>query len=441
MRIAYLTGEYPRATDTFIQREVTTLREMGVDVHTFSVRRTGDEHMVGTEQKLERDRTFYILPPNPIHLLLAHLSLLLASPKRYLQAIKLAWSTSQPGLRGALFQVFYFLEAAIIAKQIKKRQIVHLHNHIVEASGTVAMLAAEMGGFTYSFTLHGPYIFFRPHQWRLDEKIKRALFVSCISHYARSQGMIFAPTDKWNRMHIIHCGIDPALFDVVSHNESGKRLLFVGRLAAAKGLPILLESLVSLRRFQPDILLTVVGDGPDRSNLEQTTAQLGLSQNVEFVGYKSQGEVRKYLQQTDIFVMSSFAEGIPVVLMEAMGAGVPVVATQIAGVSELVEDGVNGYLVPPGDAVSLAQNIEKLLTNYKLRAAFGTAGRAKVEKDFNIHHEVARLHNLMKSALQGHVEPIRPNYLEGQVFLTESDQQLKLKQNLILTKSKGGLYI
>ncbi|WP_414585923.1 glycosyltransferase family 4 protein [Scytonema sp. PCC 10023] len=441
MRIAYLTGEYPRATDTFIQREVTTLREMGVDVHTFSVRRTGDEHMVGTEQKLERDRTFYILPPNPINLLLAHLGVFLASPKRYLQAIKLAWSTSQPGLRGALFQVFYFLEAGILAKEIKKRQIVHLHNHIVEASGTVAMLAAEMGGFTYSFTLHGPYIFFRPHQWRLDEKIKRSLFVCCISHYARSQGMIFAPTDKWNRMHIIHCGIDPALFDVVSHNESGKRLLFVGRLAAAKGLPILLESLVALRRSHPNISLTVVGDGPDRSKLEQMTAQLGLSQNVNFVGYKSQAEVRNYLQQTDIFVMSSFAEGIPVVLMEAMAAGVPVVATQIAGVSELVEDGVNGYLVPPGDAVSIAENIEKLLNNHKLRAAFGTAGRAKVEKEFNIHHEVARLHKLMKSALQGDMEPIRPNYLEEQVHLTESDQELKLKQNLILTKSKGGLYI
>ncbi|BAY47268.1 group 1 glycosyl transferase [Scytonema sp. HK-05] len=421
MRIAYLTGEYPRATDTFIQREVTTLREMGVDVHTFSVRRTGDEHMVGTEQKLERDRTFYILPPNPINLILAHLSLLLAFPKRYLQAIKLAWSTSQPGLRGALFQIFYFLEAGILAKQIKQRQIVHLHNHIVEASGTVAMLAAEMGGFTYSFTLHGPYIFFRPHQWRLDEKIKRSLFVCCISHYARSQGMIFAPTEKWNRMHIIHCGIDPALFDVVSHNESGKRLLFVGRLAAAKGLPILLESLVSLRRSHPNISLTVVGDGPDRQKLEQTTAQLGLSQNVKFVGYKSQGEVRDYFQQTDIFVMSSFAEGIPVVLMEAMAAGVPVVATQIAGVSELVEDGVNGYLVPPGDPVSLAENIEILLSNHKLRAAFGTAGRAKVEKDFNIHHEVARLHNLMKSALQGDVEPIRPNYPEKQVFLTKQE--------------------
>ncbi|NJM70255.1 MAG: glycosyltransferase family 4 protein [Scytonema sp. RU_4_4] len=428
MRIAYLTGEYPRATDTFIQREVITLREMGVDVHTFSVRRTGDEHMVGEEQKRERDRTFYILPPNPINLLLAHLGLLLASPKKYLQAIKLAWSTSQPGLRGAFYQFFYFLEAGILAKQIQKRQIVHLHNHIVEASGTVAMLAAHLGGFTYSFTLHGPYIFFRPHQWRLDEKIKRALFVCCISHYARSQGMIFAPTDKWNRMHIIHCGIDPALFNVVSHNESGKRLLFVGRLAAAKGLPILLESLVTLRRCLTtsccasthcELTLTVVGDGPDRQKLEQMTAQLGLSQNVNFVGYKSQAEVRNYFQQTDIFVMSSFAEGIPVVLMEAMAAGVPVVATQIAGVSELVEDGVNGYLVPPGDSISLTECIEKLLSDDKLRAAFGTVGRTKVEKDFNIHHEVARLHHLMTSALQGKVEPIRPDYQQKQVFLNE----------------------
>jgi colanic acid/amylovoran biosynthesis glycosyltransferase len=419
MRIAYLTGEYPRATDTFIQREVITLREMGVDVHTFSVRRTGDEHIVGEEQKLERDRTFYILPPNPINLLLAHLSLLLASPKKYLQAIKLALSTSQPGLRGAFYQLFYFLEAGILAKQIKEREIVHLHNHIVEASGTVAMIAAEMGDFTYSFTLHGPYIFFRPHQWRLDEKIKRALFVCCISHYARSQGMIFASTERWNRMHIIHCGVDPALFDVVSHNDSGKRLLFVGRLAAAKGLPILLESLVTLRRLHPDIILTVVGDGPDRQNLELLSAQLGLSQNVNFVGYKSQAEVRNYFQQTDIFVMSSFAEGIPVVLMEAMAAGVPVVATQIAGVSELVEDSVNGYLVPPGDTVSLTERIEKLLSDDKLRAAFGTAGRIKVEKDFNIHHEVARLHHLMTNALQGKVEPIRPDYQQKQVFRNE----------------------
>lgn len=427
MRIAYLTGEYPRATDTFIQREIANLRSMGADVDTFSIRRTSDEHIVGEEQKIERDRTFYILPANIINLVVANLSLLFSSPKKYLATIKLAWSTSQPGLRGLFYQLFYFLEAAIVAHRIKQKRIEHLHNHIAEASGTVAMLAAKMGGFSYSFTLHGPYIFFKPYQWRLDEKIKQALFVCCISNYARSQGMIFAPTQKWNRMHIIHCGVDPALFDVVSHQQPGKRLLYVGRIAAAKGLPILLESLVILKKQHPEILLTVVGDGSDRKDLEAMTVDLGLNQNVDFVGYKSQTEVREYFQKTDVFVMSSFAEGIPVVLMEAMAAGVPVVATQIAGISELVEDNINGYLVPPGDSHLLTIRIEELLKNCELRAKFGTAGRAKVEKEFNIQHEAARLYQLMNSALQNNVEPIRPNYYEKQVYSTKPQAMITCK--------------
>jgi colanic acid/amylovoran biosynthesis glycosyltransferase len=405
MRIAYLNSQYPRATDTFVQREVNTLRSMGVNVHTFSVRRTGDEHMVGIEQQEERDRTFYFLPLNPINLLLSHLNQLLASPKRYLQTIKLALSTSQPGLRGAIYQFFYFLEAGILAQQLKIRQIKHLHNHIVEASGTVAMLGAQMGGFTFSFTLHGPYIFFKPYQWRLDEKIKRALFVSCISNYARSQGMIFAPMEKWKQMHIIHCGIDPTLFNPVSHNGLGTKLLFVGRLEVVKGLPILLESLAILKQSYPNILLTVVGDGPDRKILEEMTKKMELTNNVKYVGYQSQTNVRQYIQQNDIFVMASFAEGIPVVLMEAMAAGLPVVATQIAGVSELVENNVNGYLIPPGNSSALLEPIHKLLINDKLRAKLGAAGRAKVEKDFNLQIEIGKLHKLMIGALEGQVDP------------------------------------
>lgn len=409
MRIAYLTGEYPRATDTFIQREVAALRENGVDVYTFSIRRTGDEHIVGPEQKAERDRTFYILPVNAIALLLTHLNLLFSSPVRYLQALNLAWSTRQHGLRGTLYQMFYFAEAGILAKQIEVKQIQHLHNHLADSSCTVAMLAAELSGFSFSFTMHGPYIFFEPYRWRIDEKIKRALFICCISYYCRSQGMIFAPTDKWNRMHIIHCGVDPTLFNLVSHQEPGKRLLYVGRLAAVKGLPILIDCLAALKASHPDIMLTVVGDGSDRAELESMTARLGLKENVKFVGYQSQAEVRKHMEQTDVFVMSSFAEGLPVVLMEAMAAGVPVVASQIAGVSELVEEGVSGYLVPPGDPVSLAERIKTLLADSQLRAKLGAAGRAKVEKDFNIHHEVTRLYSVMTAALQGKIESIRPN--------------------------------
>jgi len=408
MRIAYLTGEYPRATDTFVQREVTALRQKGVEVYTFSARRTGDEHIVGAEQKAERESTFYILPPNPINLLLSHLTLFLKSPLRYFRTLKLAWSTRQHGLRGNLYQLFYFAEAGIVAKQIQLQHIQHLHNHSPDASGTVSMLAAELGGFTFSFTLHGPHIFFAPERWRIDEKIKRSLFVICISHFARSQGMLFAPIYKWSRMHIIHCGVEPALFNVVSHHQPGKRLLYTGRLAATKGLPILFESLVALKPSHPDILLTIVGDGSDRTELEQMTAQLELNDNVKFVGYKSQAEVREYMQETDVFVLPSFAEGVPVSLMEAMAAGVPVVTTQIAGVSELVENGVSGYIVPAGDGITLAERIKTLLTEPQLRSQFGTAGREKIEKEFNLNHEVARFYRVMAAALDGKMESIRP---------------------------------
>jgi len=399
MRIAYLTGEYPRATDTFIQREVAALRQQGVQIETFSVRPTGEEHMVGEEQRQERNQTFYILPPSPKKLLRAHLNLLLASPKRYLAGLKLAWSTRLHGLKGNLYQLFYFLEAGILAQEIRRRRIPHLHNHFGDSSCTVAMLAAELGGFSYSFTLHGPYIFFQPYHWRLDEKINRALFVSCISNYCRSQGMIFSQIDKWSKLHIVHCGIDPALFNFISHQGQEKRLLYVGRLSAVKGLPVLLESLVALKKHHPDIILTVVGDGSDRTYLEQMTVNLGLSNNVAFVGYKSQAEVRKYFEETDVFVLSSFAEGVPVVLMEAMAAGVPVVATQIAGVSELVENDVSGYLVPAGDTASLTQSIEKLLNDAELRTKFGIAGRSKVEKEFNINIEAQKLCQVMSKRL------------------------------------------
>lgn len=400
MRIAYLTGEYPRATDTFIQREVAALRKQGVQIKTFSVRPTGEEHMVGEEQKQERNQTFYILPPKPIKLLQAHLNLFITSPQRYLQAIKLAWSTRIHGLRGNLYQLFYFLEAGVLAQEIKRQQIPHLHNHFGNSSCSVAMLAAELGGFSYSFTIHGPHIFFEPYHWRLDEKINRALFISCISNYCRSQAMIFAPIDKWSKMHIVHCGIDPKLFKISSHQGQGKRLLFVGRLAAFKGLPILLESLKALKIHHPDVILTVVGDGGDRTCLEKMTVDLGLSSNVNFVGYKSQAEVRKYFEQTDVFVLSSFAEGVPVVLMEAMAAGVPVVATQIAGVNELVENNVSGYIIPPGDSTPLTQSIEKLLNNSELRNKFAIAARNKVEKEFNINLEAQKLYKVINQALQ-----------------------------------------
>nr|WP_247743876.1 glycosyltransferase family 4 protein [Shimia sp. R9_3] len=392
-----MTGEYPRATDTFIQREVTALRGQGQRVETCSVRRTGAEHLVGEEQKAEAKATFYILAAakSPLPLLSAVFGALLRNPLRFLRALVLAVKTAPPGLRNLLYQLFYFVEAAVLAAHLRKKGVRHLHNHIAKSSCSVAMLTSELSGIPYSFTLHGPDIFFAPDHWRLDEKIARADFVACISHFCRSQAMAFSDPKNWSKLHIIHCGVEPARYDG-AETPMGTKLLFVGRLAPVKGLPILLRAMEQLVQKEPDVHLTVIGDGPGRKALQSQTDAAGLSDHVSFVGYKSQSEVAEALSAADMLVLPSFAEGVPVVLMEAMAARRPVVATQIAGIPELVTEGVSGLLVPPGDPGALAQAIAKLLANPARATAMGIAGRAKVEAAFDIDKEAARLRALLQ---------------------------------------------
>ncbi len=408
MRIAYLTGEYPRATDTFIQREVAGLRAHGVEVHTFSVRPTGAEHIVGPEQQAERDRTTTLLPPHLPRLLKAHFSLLLSSPRCYAQGLKLAWVGRSPGLKALLYQLFYFIEAGTLAHALQQRKIQHLHNHLADSSCTVAMLAATLAGIRFSFTIHGPAIFFEPYRWRLDLKVRQALFVSCISYYCRSQLMLFCPSEQWPKLHIVHCAVDLQRFKPVIHQPDRKRLLYTGRLSAAKGLPILFQALTQVVLYHPDLVLTLVGDGLDRQALEALATDLKLTPFLKFVGYQSQNAVCQYLHNSDIFVLPSFSEGLPVALMESLAAGVPVITTAIAGISELVEDGVNGYLIPPGAVEPLVLRLEQLLNNANLRQQMGTAGRMKVAQDFNLAQEVPWFKQIMAAALRGQTEALRP---------------------------------
>ena len=407
-RIAYMTGEYPRATDTFIQREVAALRRLGAHVETFSVRQPPAAEEVGPEQRAERTGTYYLLPPCAVELFKAHAGFLAKSPVRYLRALLLAIRLRPPGMKALGRQAAYFGEAGLVARRMLKHSLQHLHNHFSDSSCWVAMLASIMGGFTFSFTMHGPGEFFETMRWRLDEKIRRALFVCCISDFCRSQGMIFGPPENWDRMLVVHCGVDPEHFQPIQHQGRGSRVLFVGRLARPKGVPILLDAIAKLRESHPDVRLSIVGDGPDRQQLESTARTLGVESQVRFLGYQSQSQVRELLKQSDVFAMASFAEGIPVVLMEAMASGVPVVATRIAGIPELVEDGRSGFLVSPGDSAALAHRIGQLLDDPDLRTTFAAPARLKIERDFNLRIESERLWLVLTAALAGQVLPVRP---------------------------------
>lgn len=260
LKIAYMTGEYlPISPFAFIFREIQALRKLGVHVETISIRRTDPSEVISKDQIAEDARTYYVLPLSLPKFMFSHCKLLMASPALYFSALRLALATRSPGMIALLKQLAYFGEAGLVADRMNNQGLRHLHNHNADSSCTVAMLAACLGEFTFSFTIHGPGVFFEPDRWRIDEKVRRAAFVLCISHFCRSQTMIFSPVDTWDNLHILRCAVDPAAYEIREHNPAGKCLMFTGRLAAVKGLPILLESIAEIRDHTPELRLTLAG--------------------------------------------------------------------------------------------------------------------------------------------------------------------------------------
>lgn len=411
VHLAYLTGEYPKVSHTFILREVEALRAQSVPILTCSIRRTPSGQHKGLAEKNSASNTFYVLAAarNPFTLLAAQRAAL-ANPRRYFQALILAFKTRSPGLRALLWQMFYFVEACILAHKLKQENVTHLHNHFAGASATVAMLTSALSGIPFSYTLHGPADLFEAQRWRLDAKTARARFVACISHFCRSQAMLFSDPAHWHKLRIIHCGVDPEVYDretALRAADAPMHFIFVGRLAAVKGLRVLMEAFEIARQRVPDLKLTLVGDGPERDALEKAAAPYGDA--IQFTGYQSQAEVAQLLTEADAFVLPSFAEGVPVVLMEALASAKPVIATQVAGVPELISDGVNGFLVPPGDSETLAARMVDLAQDANLCQQMGETGRKKVVRDFNIRTEAARLLALFLEISEKGGVPARPN--------------------------------
>ncbi|WOI58394.1 glycosyltransferase [Palleronia sp. LCG004] len=388
--IAYLSGMYPAVSQTFIQREIEALRAAGADIRICSIRATPASEHIGPVDRAHAAEAFNVLPATLSPKALGAFLWALKRPGDFGKMLKLAWKTRAPGAKALAYQAIYAAEAMVLARYLDQIGAGHIHNHFVSSSATVAMLAATLARIPFSYTLHGPADFIEPLRWKIGEKTARAAFVACISHYARSQAMVFSDPVHWDRLKIVHCGVEPDLYGgdrPVCEAGEPVRFLFVGRLARVKGLLVLLEALE--RMGDVNLRLDIVGDGPDRALLEDRARPLG--DRVRFLGYRRQDEVAGMLNETDIFVLPSFAEGVPVVLMEALAAGRPVVATQVAGVSELVEDSVSGFIVPPGDIEALSDRIRRLATDPALRARMEGAGREKVAHDYDASTEARRL--------------------------------------------------
>lgn len=408
--VAYLTGDYPKVSHTFILREVEALRALGIEVLTCSIRTPDAAEFRGEEELRARADTFYVLAAarNPLRLLAAHARAFAHSPRGWLSALALAWRIRPPGLKALLWQMFYFLEAGVLAEHLRARGVQHLHNHFGNSSCSVAMLASVISGIPFSFTEHGPAIFFEAERWAIGEKVARARFVVAISHFCRSQLMLFSRPADWGKIAIVHCGVTPSAYGRQPRGAFGKRLIFVGRLDPVKGAPLLIEAFARILPDHPEARLTIVGDGPSRAGAEARARGLGIAPSVTFAGFRAQTEVARMLEEADLLILPSFAEGVPVVLMEAMASRIPVIASRVAGVQELVGDGVTGFTVPPGDVATLAERIGRILSDPDAARAMGEAGRRVVEAEFDIAGESAWLAEILRGNARGRLRPGDP---------------------------------
>lgn len=402
MKVAYLCSRYPAVSHTFVLREVAGLRRGGIDVHTFTVRRTPPAQLLSEADRAENSRTTAILPAGPLRLLGAHLSAMLHAPARYFAALCTALWRRPLGMRAALWHLFYFAEAAILARELRRRGIRHVHAHFANVAANVARLAARMSGGTWSMTLHGLSDFADPAASGLREKIRSAAFVVCVSDFGRAQALLHADPEEWPKIHRVYCGIDTDYFQRSASSQSAGgplRLLNVARLGPEKGHSFLIAALAEVRRAGIDAILTLVGDGPLRPRLERQVRDLKLDNSVTFAGAVGQDHILDYYHHADVFVLPSLAEGLPVVLMEAMACGLPVIASRISGIPELVASGESGTLVTPTRIDSLAQAIVEIARDPQRREDYGRAGRSAVQKRFDQRTTVGGLLSIFSAEL------------------------------------------
>jgi glycosyltransferase involved in cell wall biosynthesis len=397
VRLGYLNTRYPALSHTFIQREIEALRARGAHVAPFSVRKPTLAELGRGASAEEIDRTTYLLD-RPMRFLARCLGAGVVSPARALRTLFMAQRLSPSGLGMRLRHIAYALEAMVLARLLRRQRLQFVHVHMANNGAAVALLATVYDPkLQYGLTIHGSAEFFDMVRLAVRQKAERAAFVRFISECGRAQVMAYTDPATWDRFHVVHCGLDLDGFGPRAARERGPlAVLAIGRLTAIKGYPILLRALAQLSTRDVPWRLRMAGDGPDGRALEALARRLGIDNDVHFLGPVAPDLLQAEFQRADVLVVSSFMEGIPVVLMEAMAAHVPVVSTRVGGVPELISDGVSGLLVSPGSAEALADALERLHADPDAAARRAVKARETVERSFNLRTTTSELGRLLE---------------------------------------------
>ena len=405
MSLAYLLNWYPQPSMTALRREMTALEEMGIPFHRFSLRRyEGD--LVDENDRAERERTRSVLDVGVSGFLGAVFRVALRRPRAFARALKLAVKVGRIDERGLVRTLVYFAESCVLLEWTTDLGIDHIHTHYGTNSATAAMLCRVLGGPSYSFTMHGPEEFDAPRANCLCEKIRHAKFVVAISEFTRSQLYRWADYHDWDKIQVVHVGVSPMFLDRGPVPVPlTPRLVNIGRIVEQKGQAILIQAAARLRDRGLDFELAIVGDGSMRREIERLIEHLCLQDRVRITGYLSNQGVLEELVAARVLVLPSFAEGLPAVFFEALALGRPVISTYIAAHPELIEPGVNGWLVPAGAVEPLVDAMAEALTSdVAVLEKMGRAGATRVAEQHNVDTEVQKLIDLFFPGSSGQVQ-------------------------------------
>ena len=401
LRVAYLINQYPKVSHSFIRREILALERLGVEVQRFALRGWADE-LVDSADVAERALTRYVLQRGVPSLMWAMARQLFAAPMRFGHALRLAIRMAAQSEKSLPYHLIYLAEACVLMHWLKGKPADHVHAHFGTNPAEVATLLHALGGPPFSFTVHGPEEFDKPEAIALGEKIKRSAFVVAISSYGRSQLYRWSRAQDWPRIKVVHCGLDAGFHSgalpAITHEP---RLVCVGRLCEQKGQLLLVRAAHLLVREGIPLQLVLAGDGEMRSEIESLVAELGLNGHVRITGWIDAASVRSEILAARALVLPSFAEGLPVVLMEALALARPVLSTYVAGIPELVRSGEAGWLFPAGDVESLAVSMRECLAASPVDLdKMGTAGRRRVLERHSVDTEAAKLMEHLRAASQ-----------------------------------------
>lgn len=380
MRIAYLLNAYPMTSTTFIRREIEALEAMGEPVHRFALRHW-DSALVDRDDIAEQERTHYILTGSKAALVRDVVLAILRHPLRFLALLPLWWRVWRNANRKFVQHVAYLAEALAFYRRTAALGIDHVHTHFSTNATTVAMFARRMGGAPYSFTVHGPdeLVPGEPARFSLREKARGAAFIVAITGYCRDRIAQEAP-DSADKIRIIPCGIDMDDFPFDPTPPESARIICIGRLCANKGQTHIPPAVAAVAAEFPELVVELIGGGEDEPAIRAAIARHGVERQVVLHGWGSNAHVRAQLEAGRAMLLPSYAEGLPIGIMEALAIGRPVLTTRIAGIPELVDEGC-GWIFEPGDEAAIAEALRAIMrASSEKRAAMGAEGRRRVEE-------------------------------------------------------------